>query len=108
MGKAVESLAASHDCRVAGIVSGKSAADALASQDFGDVDVAIDFTLAGAVRGNLEAMASRGWNVVIGTTGWQADEAACRSMADRAGIGVLASANFSIGMQIFRGVVEEA
>ena len=108
MGKLVESLAASHDCRVAGVVSARSAVGALASQDFGAVDVAVDFTVASAVRANLEVMASRGWNVVVGTTGWQNDEAACRAIAEKAGIGVLASANFSIGMQVFRQVVEEA
>jgi len=108
MGKLVESLAAAHDCKVAGVVSARSATDALSSQDFGAVDVAIDFTIASAVRPNLEAMASRGWNVVIGTTGWQSHEAACRGIAEKAGVGVLASANFSIGMQVFRQVVEEA
>lgn len=108
MGKLVESLAAARDCRVAGVVTGASAAGELASKDFGPVDVAIDFTVAAAVKRNLEAMASRGWSVVIGTTGWQSDEAACRAIAEKARIGVLASANFSIGMQVFRRVVEEA
>lgn len=108
MGKLVESLAAAHDCRIAGIVAGPSAAADLAAKDFGAVDVAIDFTTAAAVKRNLEAMAGRGWNVVIGTTGWQSDEAGCRAIADKARIGVLASANFSIGMQVFRRVVEEA
>lgn len=108
MGKLVESLAAAHDCKVSGIVSARSAVDALKSQDFGAVDVAIDFTVAGAVRPNLEAMAARGWSVVIGTTGWQKDDAACRAIVDKSRIGVLASANFSIGMQVFRQVVEEA
>jgi len=108
MGKLVESLATAHDCRIAGVVTTRSAADALASQDFGTVDVVVDFTIATAVRPNLEAAASRGWNVVIGTTGWAKDEAACRAIADKAAIGVLAAANFSIGMHVFRQVVEEA
>ncbi len=45
---------------------------------------------------------------MIGTTGWQDDEAALRELAGRAGIGVLASANFSLGMDVFRAAVEEA
>ena len=84
MGKLVESLAAGHDCRIAGIVTASSAANELAAKDFGAVDVAIDFSTAAAVKRNLEAMAGRGWNVVIGTTGWQSDEAACRAIADKA------------------------
>jgi 4-hydroxy-tetrahydrodipicolinate reductase len=108
MGRLVEQFAPSHDCRVVGIVTELSPEDALDEQDFGPVDVAVDFTVPGAVRPNLESMASRGWNVVIGTTGWQHDEAECRAIAKKAGIGVLASANFSIGMQVFRKVVAEA
>jgi 4-hydroxy-tetrahydrodipicolinate reductase len=108
MGRLIEQLAPSHDCRIVGIVTELSPAHALAEQDFGVVDAAVDFTVAGAVRSNLESMAARGWNVVIGTTGWQPHEADCRAIVKRAGIGVLASANFSIGMQVFRQVVAEA
>jgi 4-hydroxy-tetrahydrodipicolinate reductase len=108
MGRLVEQLAPSHDCRIAGIVTELSPENALDEQDFGLVDVAVDFTIAGAVRPNLESMAARGWNVVIGTTGWQRDEAECRAIVQKAGIGVLASANFSIGVQVFRRAVAEA
>lgn len=108
MGQLVERLAPSHDCRVVGVVTELSPENTLDEQDFGDVDVAVDFTVAGAVRPNLESMATRGWNVVIGTTGWQDDEAECRAIVKKSGTGVLASANFSIGMQVFRQVVEEA
>jgi 4-hydroxy-tetrahydrodipicolinate reductase len=46
--------------------------------------------------------------MVIGTTGWQADEAECRAIVETAGIGVIASANFSLGMNIFRRIAEDA
>jgi 4-hydroxy-tetrahydrodipicolinate reductase len=108
MGRLVERLAASHGCEVAGIVTEESAPGTIASRDFGRVDAAVDFSLASAVPVNLPQLAARGLAVVIGTTGWQAEEAAMREVAARAGIGVLASANFSIGMHIFRIVVEEA
>jgi 4-hydroxy-tetrahydrodipicolinate reductase len=107
MGRLVESLAAGHDCRVAAIVTSRSGAGAIAGGEFKDVDVAIDFSAGPAVRGNLEQLAARGISAVIGTTGWQADEAACRKITADAGIGVLAAANFSVGMGIFRLVVQE-
>jgi 4-hydroxy-tetrahydrodipicolinate reductase len=61
-----------------------------------------------AVKTNLAAMAARRWNVVIGTTGWQNDLEACRAIATQAGIGVLASANFSIGVHVFKQIAAEA
>ena len=108
MGKLVEQHAAAHGCEIAGVVTSESAARDLASRDFGDVDAVVDFTIASGVKSNLERIAARNWNVVIGTTGWQADEAECKAIAQRTGIGVVAAANFSIGMNVFRLIVEEA
>jgi 4-hydroxy-tetrahydrodipicolinate reductase len=107
MGRLVESLAAAEGAEIAGIVTSRSGPGAIES-DYGPVDVAIDFSLGGAVFENLARLASRRTNVVIGTTGWQARQSELRAVAGQAGIGVLASANFAIGMQIFRLVAEEA
>jgi len=108
MGQLVESLASSYGAAVAGVIDERSGERAIADGTFGPVDVAIDFTLADAVVKNLPQLAARKINVVIGTTGWQADEAAMRELAATAGIGVLAASNFSLGMNVFQMAVEEA
>lgn len=107
MGRLVEALAADHHCTVVGIVAsqdGAAAIDRFADQ----VDVAIDFSAAAAVAATVDALASHGMNAVIGTTGWQADEARVRERAERAGLGVLAASNFSIGLHVFKRAVAEA
>jgi 4-hydroxy-tetrahydrodipicolinate reductase len=107
MGRLVESLAARHgDLSIAGVVTTASGPAAIDS--IGPADVAIDFSTPAAVPVNFPRLAARGINVVIGTTGWQAHEAAIRAEAERAGIGVLASANFSLGVYVFRMLVEDA
>ncbi len=108
MGQLVASLAPSYGATITGIIDGRSGERAIADGDFGQVDVAIDFTLPDAVATNLPPLAARKINVVIGTTGWQAHEAAMREIASKAGIGVLAAANFSLGMNVFQMAVEEA
>lgn len=108
MGQLVESLASSYGATIAGVIDERSPDDAIASGEFGTVDVAIDFTLADAVVKNLPRLAARKINVVIGTTGWQAHEAAMKEVAATAGIGVLAASNFSLGMNVFQMAVEEA
>ena len=108
MGMLVESLASSYDASIAGVIDEHSGADAIAGGAYGSVDVAIDFTLADAVPKNLPQLAARKINVVIGTTGWQQQEAVMREVAERAGIGVLAASNFSLGMNVFQLAVEEA
>lgn len=108
MGTLVEQLAPEYGCTIAGVVDENSGDRALADGDFGTVDVAIDFTIADAVPKNLPYLSARGINVVIGTTGWQAHEAAMRDEAARGKIGVLAAANFSLGLNLFQLLVEEA
>ncbi len=108
MGRLVESLASEYGGTIAGVIDEHSGDRAIADGQFGGVDVAIDFTLADAVPRNLPQLAARKINVVIGTTGWQAQEAKMREVAKDAGIGVLAAANFSLGMNIFQLAGEEA
>lgn len=106
MGQLVESLAPAYGFEIAGIVTDQDPEGL--TGDYGHVDVAIDFTLPYAVPANLPALAARGINVVIGTTGWHAHEAALRAEVERAGTAVLASANFSLGMNLFMLLAEEA
>lgn len=107
MGKLVERLAPEHGCEIAAIAEIQTPiADAV--ERAGHVDVAIDFSQPAAVVANLTELASRRISVVIGTTGWNEHERSMREAAGRASIGVLAAANFSLGMHVFAVVVEQA
>jgi len=108
MGRLVEAHAAAHGCGVAGIIDDESGWAAFDQGHFDAAEVAIEFSYPEAVRPNLARLAARGTNAVIGTTGWHADEAGVKQIAADAGIGVLAAANFALGMHVFRAVVEEA
>jgi 4-hydroxy-tetrahydrodipicolinate reductase len=103
MGKLVEQHAAEHGCEVAGVVDLGQRIDTA-----GSFDVAIDFTVAEAVVANAKAVAALGRNLVIGTTGWQAHEAEVKAIAAQHNVGVLASANFSLGLNAFLLVAQEA
>jgi 4-hydroxy-tetrahydrodipicolinate reductase len=71
-------------------------------------DVAIDFTTAEALHANFPKYLERRLPVVIGTTGWADRAAEYRAAAEKAGLGVVASANFSIGVNLFQAIVAEA
>jgi 4-hydroxy-tetrahydrodipicolinate reductase len=105
MGRLVESLAGEHGMHVAGIVGRELAARPAA---WPDADVAIDFSTADGVLANLEALAARGTCAVVGTTGWQAQEAAARAIVAASPIGVVASPNFAIGVHLFTVLAEHA
>ena len=103
MGRLVDQLAQS-----AGIdVTGRLDVDTL-NGEWPAADVAIDFSIGEAVPDNFAQLAARGTNVVIGTTGWSSHEAALKVRAQAAGLGVVASANLSIGVNLFQLIAEEA
>jgi 4-hydroxy-tetrahydrodipicolinate reductase len=105
MGRIVEALSAEYGFTLAGAVD---AAEAAEPDAWPDADVAIDFSLADAVPVNVPRLAARGIDVVIGTTGWGEREAEVRRAAEAHGIGVVAAANFALGVNLFQAIVERA
>jgi 4-hydroxy-tetrahydrodipicolinate reductase len=102
MGRLVEELAPSHGCEIAGRID-------VDGGDWGaPADVAVDFSTAEALTANFERYVERKLPVVVGTTGWGAHAAALKARAERANLGVVASANFSLGVNLFQLVVGEA
>jgi len=114
MGRMIESLAPEFDCEVAGMIdplvpAGKNGDNAGPESDrWNGVDVAIDFSTPDSVVKNVPVLAGRGINVVIGTTGWEKDEAAIRRAVADTGVGIVAAPNFSTGVLIFEAVVAKA
>jgi 4-hydroxy-tetrahydrodipicolinate reductase len=102
MGRLVEQLAPEHGCEIASRID-------VGSGDWSaPADVAVDFSTAEALRDNFRRYVDRGLAVVIGTTGWSAHEAELRRHAEAAQLGVVAAANFSIGVNLFQLMVAEA
>jgi 4-hydroxy-tetrahydrodipicolinate reductase len=111
MGRLVEQIAAESGCEIVGIIDPQSSAHAGSADDDrwrGRADVAVDFSLAEAVTVNVPALARRGVNVVLGTTGWAAHEPALRAAVSECGIGIVAAPNFSTGVVLFEAVVAHA
>ena len=110
MGRLVGSLAPEYGAEVAGFIDPRlpEGKDGPESDRWRGVDVAIDFSQPEAVAVNVPALARRGINVVIGTTGWQKDEADVRTAIEKAGVGVVAAPNFSTGVVLFEAIVRHA
>jgi 4-hydroxy-tetrahydrodipicolinate reductase len=72
------------------------------------VDAAIEFTNPEAAPENLKRLASLGVRTVTGTTGWLAHLEDVSAAFDQAGSALLWSPNFSVGVAVFRRLVEAA
>ncbi|VVB91776.1 4-hydroxy-tetrahydrodipicolinate reductase [uncultured archaeon] len=72
-------------------------------------DVLIDFTIAGAAVKNVTASARNKVNLVVGTTGFTQEQR--KSMEDAiksSGVAAVIAPNFSIGVNVFWGLLAEA
>ena len=73
-----------------------------------NVDVCVDFTHPDSVIGNIEKIAKFRKNMVVGTTGWYDKSEKVRKIVENAKIGLIWSGNFSIGVNIYFKVIENA
>jgi len=79
----------------------------VASQAVAGADVAIDFTTAAAVPGNLEACLQARCALVMGTTGLEAEQQRLLTQASRS-IPIVYGRNMSIGMLVFTELARTA
>jgi len=68
----------------------------------------IEFSHPTAVMGNIKALLPLGLPLVVGTTGWTDKEAEVAELAKACNGTIMHSANFSIGVNMFYKIVEEA
>jgi 4-hydroxy-tetrahydrodipicolinate reductase len=115
MGKLVEQLAPEHGFEVALRLDGASnpGGSGITEEAFrgAGIDVAVDFSVPGAVAANAERLAAVGVPVVVGTTGWLEELPRVIDAVEmhyQQGAGLLHGANFSIGVQVFYRLAEAA
>jgi len=109
MGSAVHRIAEERGHKIVAVVDPKAAeatAPSLKEGVFSGADVALDFSLGEAVLDNIKFCKEAGVDLVIGTTGWYDKLDSARDSAE--GIGLLWSSNFSIGVNLYFKIVEEA
>lgn len=78
--------------------------EAFETPEFRDSDVAIEFTTPATAVDNILRCFAAGVPVVCGTTGWSDSLPQIRQICDEGKGTLLASSNFSVGVNIFRAV----
>ena len=103
MGRAVAALAEARGHTIHAVIdaAGNAGGQALTAERLRGADVAVEFTRAEAVVGNLERLIEAAIPTVTGTTGWHADLVRVRQLVERRGGALLHAANFSLGVHLF-------
>lgn len=81
---------------------------AITRENFQEIDVCIEFTTPDAAFENIRRVAALGVNLVVGTTGWYGRLEEVRRIIDDSGVGMVYAPNFSIGVNLFYRVAQEA
>src|SRR5579862_8815810 len=110
MGRLIEQLAPEYGFAVTLKLNRKNNQNAagITREIFRGTDVAVEFSTPGTAVENIEKLASIGVNTVVGTTGWLKDLDRARQAVQKNGTGLVWGANFSVGVNIFLRIVEEA
>ena len=110
MGRLVKSRAEQDGHEIALVLTSRDAghsADELKDMLRGH-DAVIDFSVADAVIRNVTVCAAAGVPLVEGTTGWNNSEPEVRSIVEKHDGALIYGANFSIGVNLFYGLVARA
>jgi 4-hydroxy-tetrahydrodipicolinate reductase len=109
MGRMIEQLAPEFgfDVKLKLDEFNNAAHEAMTSENFENVDVAIEFSVPQAAPGNIERLARLRVNTVVGTTGWLGQLDEVRSVVAACGTGLVWSPNYSIGVNVFARAVRE-
>ncbi len=110
MGKLIETLAENKTHEIAAVIDesdAKLSAEELAEKLKG-VDAAIDFSIAYAVKRNVEACLIAKVPLVEGTTGWNAQKDEIRNLIESKNGAFVFGANFSVGVNLFYRIADFA
>jgi 4-hydroxy-tetrahydrodipicolinate reductase len=101
MGRLIDELASAQGDQIVGRVDA-------GREEWAPADAVIDFSTAEALLANFPRYLELRAPLVIGTTGWNDHVDRLRAEAGKARLGVVASANFSIGVNVFQLVAADA
>ena len=104
MGKSIEQIAENLSIPISKTIN--SYKD-LINYNFKNNEIAIEFTKPSSCLKNIKTLASKGVNIVCGTTGWFKNINQIKKLVYKNNIGFIYGSNFSIGTNIFWKIIKE-
>lgn len=110
MGKEIEIVANERGHVIAAVfdIDNNAHGKGLTKKSLHGVDVCIEFSTPDTVIDNIEAVNAAGLNMVVGTTGWYDRLDRVREIVKQKKTGLIYASNFSLGVNLFTRIVQEA
>jgi 4-hydroxy-tetrahydrodipicolinate reductase len=108
MGQKIHALSEQLQVKVVSIIDPKQHYKEITEEAVALADLCIEFSRPEVLLSNVRKIASLKKSIVIGTTGWYHELDTVKNIILENSIAAVYAENFSIGMQIFLKIVEEA
>ncbi|OGJ10574.1 hypothetical protein A2456_02415 [Candidatus Nomurabacteria bacterium RIFOXYC2_FULL_36_19] len=108
MGQEIEALCKDSEIFEIVSISYKNKDESLDLEGIAKADVALDFTSKDVVLKNIQEVSKLGVNMVVGTTGWSDSLDEVKKIIEKNKIGFIYSPNFSVGVNIFFKMMDNA
>jgi 4-hydroxy-tetrahydrodipicolinate reductase len=108
MGKLIEEIALQREHRIIAKIHPSGALNKIDEESVVNADVCIDFSHPHYAMDNIRSLAKLKKNIIMGTTGWYDQISEVKSIVKESQIGFLFAPNFSMGVLIFKKIVESA
>ncbi len=110
MGKLIKELSVDQNLDIVSIIDPDKDVDYLGitEESIYRADVCIDFTQPDVALSNIKKYCQLKKNAVIGTTGWFDSIRDVKEWVNDSGIGLIYASNFSLGINVFFAIVENA
>jgi len=111
MGKSIEQTARQRKIEIASIIdpaAQRATHKEISRESLQNADVCVDFSIPSTAIENIKKISALNKNIVIGTTGWYDKIAEAENIIRNAGNGMIWSGNFSIGVNMFFRIIENA
>src|SRR3989338_4653410 len=111
MGHEIETVARARGMNIVSIIDPRengATHKSIDEKSLKNADACIDFTTPNSVLGNIRKISNLKKNIVVGTTGWQGKLEEARKIVKQNGTGLIHSSNFSIGVNVFFKIIENA
>ena len=108
MGRAVEDVALQKGHQIMARIDPVLESKEITRETLNGAEVAIEFSVPGAVTHNIGTLAKAGVDVVVGTTGWSSELRIAAAAVAASGTGLIHSPNFSLGVHVFVRLAQHA
>jgi 4-hydroxy-tetrahydrodipicolinate reductase len=107
MGKMIEKIALEKGHEIVSIIA-PHLNTKITANSVERADICIDFSTSSCVVNNISQLVSLKKNIVVGTTNWEKDLGRVKALVEENNTGLFYASNFSIGMNLFIKVLQDA